>query len=113
MMRYLLSWGTIYSYTCLIFIFSFLPVSAPSALAFPYYDKVLHFMIYMLLSFLVLNTLHKQGKSRSVMAGFLYACLIGLIVECLQFTMPYRSFEVADIACNCCGAGMGLLFKVG
>ncbi|MEI8349933.1 MAG: VanZ family protein [Candidatus Omnitrophota bacterium] len=112
-MRYLLSWGTIYVYTCLLFLFSLLPVSAPAALVFPYYDKVIHFIIYMLLSCLVLNTLRQQGKDRPVLAGFLYAFYVGLMIEFLQLTVPYRSFELGDIACNCLGAGTGLLLKIG
>ena len=61
-------------------------------------DKVKHFFAYFLLSFLVF----KSTKSFSL-AIFLTG-IYGILMEALQFTIPFRNFDIFDILVNYFGA---------
>jgi len=65
-----------------------------------------HLSFYFLFSFLI----YKSTKNLAL-AIFLSGTY-GLLLETLQFTLPYRTFDVLDIVANYCGAVLILTEKI-
>jgi VanZ family protein len=80
-------------------------------LGFPL-DKIIHFLIYLTFSFLISNTLAFNRQKHSHLKGFLYTFSIGLAMEVVQYFLPYRSFETADIFSNALGALLGTFIRI-
>lgn len=110
---YFFSWFTIYTYSLFISFFSLFPSKNLPQITFPFFDKIVHLLIYCLLSFIVVNTLRLQGKTRIYFFSFSYAFSLGLLLEFIQFFLPYRVFELGDIFFNFLGSILGcfLLLK--
>jgi len=89
-----------------------MPVEMPEALTFPFHDKVLHGLNYLILAFIVANTLALETKWQNMLFSFLYAFTLGLIIEILQYFIPYRNFDVIDILCNFAGGLSGCLLSI-
>lgn len=105
-MKHIFSRINVGIYTLFVLFISVIPVKPGGSV--PFLDKIAHFFIYFLLSFLIVNTLF-LGKSRHpYLYGFSYAFVLGLIIECAQFFLPYRSFELSDLACNFLGCSAGI-----
>lgn len=66
-------------------------------------DKVSHFVAYGLLAWLAANL--NQTKIRVWLA----ASLMGIAIECVQYFLPWRSFELMDMLANSTGALLGIL----
>lgn len=110
-MQYFFSWGIVYSYSLFIIGISVIPFSATLS-PFSFFDKLVHMAIYAVLACLVLNTVTFQKKSRPFLFSFFYVFGLGLALECIQFFLPWRSFELADLAFNLLGTGLGFLFRL-
>jgi VanZ family protein len=84
-------------------------------------DKVLHFGIYGLLCLLIMGGWRFSGNQLSPKVIFfaVAGCAFwGILMECTQGFLPYRSFELDDMVANTIGAimappGYWLLRKVG
>jgi polysaccharide biosynthesis protein VpsQ len=78
----------------------------------PYCDKVIHFSLMILLSFLLYHAL-KQRRVNILGLNLLFSSLllaIGISVEELsQAFIPSRNFEIMDMVCNYAGIYMGSL----
>jgi VanZ family protein len=75
-------------------------------------DKILHFAAYFgLAGALTYATIEfqSQPRLRSVLI-FVGAVGVGLGVELLQATLPYRFFTIGDLLANTLGAGLMLLW---
>ena len=73
-----------------------------------------HVLAYGTLCFLICMWLHAAGRGRrsALYAALLSSCY-GFLIECVQYVVPYRSFEARDILVNCCAAlGAALLLYV-
>ncbi len=68
-------------------------------------DKLLHLLTYLMLG-LWFGALYTPERFAHVGLGL---GLFGLVIECLQFTTSYRSFELADLLADVIGAIAGLL----
>ena len=110
-MQRLFSRRTIVIFSILILVFSVVPLKS-SAIAIPFLDKILHGLSYALLSFIAVNTLHLRKQPRARFLSFLYVFSFGIFIEALQFFIPYRSFDTADIFSNFLGSFLGVLLKV-
>jgi len=77
----------------------------------PYFDKLVHFSLYVVLSVLILVSLINLPKSAfvSISVVVLSSFFFGLLMEILQFSLPYihRSFEYGDLLSNFIGAVAG------
>ena len=112
------SWYAVFFYSLFIICISI--ISPKAFLHLPYlmhlliFDKILHFFMYFLLSFIVTNTLFLKKKEnlQPQAISFSYAFSLGLILEITQFFMPFRSFETADIFSNFLGSLIGCLLKI-
>jgi len=71
-------------------------------------DKLLHATAYAVLGFL--PALHERRPT--VTATLLAAILLGIALEFAQCLSPGRSFEIADMAADICGALCGLIFAL-
>ncbi len=71
-------------------------------LLFPYSDKIAHFGIYAIFSFLILSEYNKKGKQWLPLAISIF---YGILMEFLQFSLTtYRSLEIFDMLANTTGA---------
>lgn len=99
----------------LILVASVLPIS-DSALVGHISDKTLHLFAYFVLSFLIARSFSRIGGSfftqRFVLFAWISTALYGLCVELIQSQIPYRSFEVLDLAANAFGALLGTVLYV-
>ena len=98
-------------------------MTVPSSfLIFPYSDKVVHCLIYIILAFIATNTfsLKKQTRAKAYPVrngisnrayGFLYAFLLGLSIEIMQLFLPFREFELTDLGANFLGSLLGCFLK--
>jgi len=72
-------------------------------------DKVLHFLAFGILAFLLCRGYWKSG-SRGVFwfkAGFI-SFFFGLFIEVYQLILPYRMFSVADLGADVAGIAVAL-----
>jgi VanZ family protein len=81
----------------------------------PYADKVVHFVGFGVLAFLMMRGFCKQKnfnwlRKKSLLSSFLLAISFGIIIEILQIYVPERSFDLLDILANTTGALAGLGF---
>lgn len=110
MINYLFSSFVVYSYTVFIIIVSLIPIGVEGPVTF--FDKIVHFAIYFLLSFIIVNARVLKKKEHPRLFSFFYAFCLGGSIECIQFFLPFRSFEAGDILCNILGSIAGTLFII-
>lgn len=71
---------------------------------------ILHLFAYGILCVLLCLYLHSAGKTCTpALYAALLTSLFGVLVECLQFGVPYRSFELRDILVNSCAAAIVII----
>lgn len=76
---------------------------------FPHMDKVVHLLMYGILTFLILRKNHVLfGKSREINVlafSFLYAFFMGFFIEILQNSFFIgRNFDIFDVIANSIGS---------
>ncbi len=69
-------------------------------------DKIAHFMIYF--SLIVWNTQVFEKRNFKFLIFFLF--LMGLLIEIIQYFLPWRSFEWQDLGVNILGTLIGYFF---
>lgn len=108
----LFSQFTLYSLSLVIAVLSLLPIAGPPPVAFTFLDKLIHLIFYLLLSFTAVNTFILAGLNKPRQKAFFYAFSLGLLLEVGQHYLPFRSFELADIAANLSGSLIGVYIIV-
>jgi len=111
-MGYLFSWYTVCIYSIGLIAVSVLPLKAPLELSFSFLDKVVHCLIYAGLSFAAVNTFYRRRATYPRFFSFSYAFSFGLVMELVQFFIPYRSYDFADILFNFLGSVLGCLLII-
>lgn len=82
----------------------------------PNIDKIVHFFLYLTLSFLWMWSLFNKNKTNSFLKNavliFIVGSSFGILIEFLQenFTQT-RSAELLDVVSNCSGILTGLLMS--
>ncbi|UCC94907.1 MAG: VanZ family protein [Candidatus Omnitrophota bacterium] len=112
MMRYLFSSFSVSFYSFIILLLSVLPLRVKPPLDISFFDQIVHFFTYALLSFIVLNTFLLKKKINPRMISFSYAVLWGLLIEIIQFFLPYRDFQGTDLFANLLGSGTGCFIRI-
>lgn len=69
-------------------------------------DKIGHFVSYGILAWLAGNLGWNKWRV------WLGASLMGVAVECTQYFLPWRSFDVLDMLANSSGALLGILVVI-
>ena len=59
-----------------------------------------HISAYFVLTFMLVLFLRKEHRTWICVQALIYAGLFGLFIECLQYFIPYRAFEITDITVN-------------
>lgn len=73
-------------------------------------SAVFHFLGYAALSALIgVALLVRQPPVRGSGTGLLGASAYGVLIECLQYPIAYRSFSYVDMLVNAAGATLGAL----
>lgn len=70
----------------------------------PYFDKIVHFGIFGILGLII--TLQKKSAEYKTL---IICALYGIIIEIIQYFLPWRSFEIMDMIFDTLGAGAGIL----
>lgn len=84
----------------------------PKVPLFPYADKLIHFTVFGILTFLWcrVGTLDEEKNIRrgKIMTNLLvFSIFFPIVIEYLQMHVPNRSFEVEDILANLVGGLIG------
>lgn len=88
--------------------------SLPNVPLFPFADKLIHFGVFGMLTFLWcrVGTLDGQGRIKKVklLTNLLvFTIIFPILVEYLQMYVPNRSFEYEDIMANLIGGIIGFI----
>lgn len=73
-------------------------------------DKIVHFIMYFSLAFVLGRDLYSVRQSLSASwwtVTVLLPSLFGVLMEAVQFFLPYRSASLFDMAANISGAAVG------
>lgn len=108
-LRKLLLWLATVSYMVGIFYLSSL--SNPVRHDIPYgMDKLVHFIIYSILGFLVSSSLRSSGIKGHILIGCILASTYGLTDEIHQSFVPMRDASLGDFIMDSLGSFAGAYF---
>lgn len=104
----LLSYFALILYGLLLLLASVLPVPEADTSVFSDNDKLVHFLLYGFLAALIFLCLQNTDDTIASGAVCLYSAaassFYGILLECCQYFLPYRSFDILDIGANTAGA---------
>lgn len=92
-----------------IVVLGVIPVPEDKMPIFPYADKVLHIIGYLLLMLWFCNIFFNLPVRIKLALGFV---ILGSLIELVQYFLPYRSFEALDLVANSLGIGFGLILSL-
>lgn len=112
MKRYVLT----YVIAALIVIASTIKVSEFPSIPMPGIDKPIHFSMYALLTFVIAfdysHFMKRRLNCMNCIITPLIATLFGVLMECIQYFLPYRSFSLWDMLANTLGAILGIMIFI-
>lgn len=71
-------------------------------------DKIIHFLKYSILAFLLAWALNKSGVKRFILLGWVIASLYGITDEIHQSFVPKRSASIYDVLADMAGSFFGV-----
>lgn len=86
------------AYTLFVIVLSLLPL--PSTGASLYKDKIVHFIMYGLMGFLVYISVPSHSRRKHLL---IFIVLLGAALELIQIYIPGRSASYIDISANTAG----------
>jgi VanZ family protein len=93
-----------------VFVLSVMPPLSLSSGTPANSGPVLHIIAYSTLCFLTCMWLRVAGTMQfPIFRAIFFTSLYGLFIECVQFGVPYRSFEASDILINCLAAATAII----
>jgi VanZ family protein len=92
-------------YAGLILYLSFIPTT--QIVKVSYFDKIEHCVAFVIFTFLLKRSYHIGSKY-----VIIYAVLFGAFIEFVQYFLPYRSADVADLLADFVGSVFGSKFAV-
>ena len=76
-----------------------------------YFDKIIHFLLFFIQSFLITKTYFSVKFSFNFFKMILILLLIFcFLIEIIQIIIPYRTFEYSDLLSNILGSALGSVF---
>ncbi len=78
----------------------------------PHKDKIVHLIMYIVLSAIICIEQKRQKKTilnKNKLKIFIICTLYGIFIEIIQYFLPYRGFEIADMIADSLGAAIGIL----
>lgn len=85
---------------------------SPGILNFPHADKVVHFIFYLILGFVILfdhgriNPVNRKYFLRII----LFCVIYGGVIELLQLGLPFRSADIFDLLADAAGSILSIPF---
>ncbi|MCM8773580.1 MAG: VanZ family protein [Candidatus Omnitrophica bacterium] len=98
----------LFIYSIFVLFISLFPLEGPRFLGGIPWDKIIHFFIYFIFAIITYKTFFKS--LHPYLYVFVYNFSFGLIVEIIQYFLPYRTFEFKDLFFNSLGILCGLIF---
>lgn len=96
-----------------VLILSLMPVSPsmqPRIITFKHLDKLVHVVMYLILSFTMLKFLTEVKLPHAIWYVLLFCILWGIGMEYIQSTrLINRNFDIADIIANIIGTFAGII----
>ena len=86
-----------------------------STISFPFLDKVVHFILFLIQSILITNTIYEYRNRNNrilLIVSIIFLLLLGVIIEIQQIYLPYRTFEIMDLIANLLGVLCGSFFII-
>ena len=76
----------------------------------PQLDKLVHLCEYLCFAWLLVQGIRttKTQERMYLLWAWIYATSYGLLIELIQFTLPWRSMDWKDAAANTVGAAIGV-----
>lgn len=111
MNKKLIYWIPAISYMGFIFYLSSKSVVPGPSIPIPYYDKVMHFIIFAILSALFLLALRKNEFKKPVLFAILFTIIYAATDEFHQFFVPGRNMDFFDWIADSFGSFVVLIFK--
>ncbi|MGE4520364.1 MAG: VanZ family protein [Desulfobacteraceae bacterium] len=71
-------------------------------------DKILHFTFYLVLAVLFFHSELLIKFKKELLIILISSTMFGFFIECIQALIPWRSFEMKDMAANFSGALSGV-----
>ena len=99
-------WKRVYFVSLFILIGSVLPFKKAQIIGGISSDDAAHIFLYFVLALFTIKAFGQE--KRSFLNSFLYVFFWGFFVELVQFFVPYRCFDITDIAINSLGALLGI-----
>lgn len=106
-----------YTYTVLLFVITLFPInmfrgsgeSWLNFLAFSHSDKLIHFMLFLVMTVLLAMSYHFNQRFRY----FAIPVMIGITIELLQhFVNTGRTFDIWDIVANASGTATAIILFI-
>jgi VanZ family protein len=70
-------------------------------------DKIVHFVLYGVTAVMLYRILRtRRSAKRSVLYSIVVSAFYGVLLEVIQFFLPYRSFSTGDMVANTLGAAV-------
>lgn len=79
------------------------------ALQLPLVEEQMHIFTFWVLGMLLVRDYQAQAAANPAWQAIITGCLVGVLDEMLQAALPWRIFDLRDIAFNCGAAGLGIL----
>ena len=91
-------------YIILLTVGSLVKINHQSTFDIEFEDKIVHFLAYAILCFLVFLSLYTKGINKSLTYAALFSIIFGIILELLQSVTPQaRVSEGLDVVANTLG----------
>lgn len=108
-LRLLRVWLVLGFIGCALLLYACLMPSPPQLVHVPHYDKIVHFLAY-----LVLGAWFAEILPRRLLWVFAGLVALGILIELLQSLTAYRSADVLDVAADVAGTVLGIgLARIG
>lgn len=94
-----------------VFILSVIPAVELPSINFWEPDKLAHVVVYAILTIAVAKSLFvvTSQKNSSILRSTLLSVGYSFLMECIQYMLPTRMFDLYDILANCIGSLVGIL----
>ena len=93
----------------LVTIGSLMPIDGPDIESFIDYDKIVHVIFYLVMTYLLLISISQQ-RTKIILLAIIICSGYGVIMECLQGALDLgRYFDYYDIIANIIGSLVGAL----
>ena len=90
---------------CTILVLTTMPTSGVGKVKIPHLDKAVHAVLFGVFSLLISWFLNKSKDLKQTQFIAITTSIgYGVIIECIQYLLPYRSFSLLDILADAVGA---------